>query len=147
MSVQVRWLICYGPLPVFCFYGFEAAVSAPCGRVANASFLACLFSGLCFACLGALGTNLAAVRGFGKLRITSSTAFGVAVYWFRTQPRSEGAKRNVLWIPKVAGSIFLACVFGLPELGLLLLSRFLPKARRATAARLFRKCSAKGFGR
>ena len=29
----------------------------------------------------------------------------------------------------------------------LLLSRFLPKARRATAARLFRKCSAKGFGR
>ena len=41
VSVQVRWLICYGPLPVFCFYGFEAAVSAPCGRVANASFLAC----------------------------------------------------------------------------------------------------------
>ena len=40
MSVQVRWLICYGPLPVFCFYGFEAAVSAPSGRVANASFLA-----------------------------------------------------------------------------------------------------------
>ena len=177
MSAQVRWLICYGPLPVFCFYGFEAAVSAPCGRVANASFLACPSSAcsgvwpfrircqqfrhhveglrthrfwLAFflACvLHALGTNLAAVRGFRKLRITSSTAFGVAVYWFRTQPRSEGAKRNVLWIPKVAGSIFLACVFGLPELGLLLLSRFLPKARRATAARLFRKCSAKGFGR
>ena len=68
-----------------------------------AFFLACV--------LHALGTNLAAVRGFRKLRITSSTAFGVAVYWFRTQPRSEGAKRNVLWIPKVAGSIFLACVF------------------------------------
>ena len=40
MSVQVRWLICYGPLPVFCFYGSEAAVSAPSGRVANAPFLA-----------------------------------------------------------------------------------------------------------
>ena len=26
------------------FYGFEAAVSAPCGRVANAPFLACLSS-------------------------------------------------------------------------------------------------------
>ena len=81
------------------FYGFEAAVSAPCGRVANASFLACPSSAcsgvwpfrircqqfrhhveglrthrfwLAFflACvLHALGTKLAAVRGFRKLRI------------------------------------------------------------------------------
>ena len=43
--VQVRWLTCYGPLPL-CFDGFEAAVSAPCGRVANARFLAGLSSDL-----------------------------------------------------------------------------------------------------
>ena len=39
VSVQVRLLTCYGPLPVS-FNGFEAAVSAPCGRVANALFVA-----------------------------------------------------------------------------------------------------------
>ena len=39
VSVQVRLLTCYGPLPVSC-NGFEAAVSAACGRVANALFLA-----------------------------------------------------------------------------------------------------------
>ena len=45
VSVQVRLLTCYGPLPVF-FNGFEAAVSAPCGRVANALFVACRSSAL-----------------------------------------------------------------------------------------------------
>ena len=45
LCVQVRWLTCYGPLPL-CFNGFEAAVSAPCGRVANARFLAGLSSDL-----------------------------------------------------------------------------------------------------
>ena len=36
---------CYGPLPLP-FNGFEAAVSAPCGRVANALFVACRSSAL-----------------------------------------------------------------------------------------------------
>ena len=45
VSVPVRLLTCYGPLPVS-FNGFEAAVSAACGRVANALFLACLSSDL-----------------------------------------------------------------------------------------------------
>ena len=43
--VQVRWLTCYGTLPL-CFDGFEAAVSAACGRVANARFLLRLSSDL-----------------------------------------------------------------------------------------------------
>ena len=89
-----RLLICYGPLPVFFFTASKLqfrhrveglrthrfwlararlvysdplpAVSAPCGRVANAPFLAAFF----LACvLHALGTKLAAVRGFRKLRI------------------------------------------------------------------------------
>ena len=161
MSVQVRLLICYGPLPVFCFtvsklqfrhrveglrthrfwlacarlvvvfglfgsvanelqfcvcagyvayllrsftcvffYGFEAAVSAPCGRVANAPFLACLFSGLCFACLrhehGLESCCCSGVRytGFGP----------------RLAARVR-ATRNVLWIPKITGSIFSALCF------------------------------------
>ena len=38
VPVQVRLLTCYGPLPLP-FNGFEAAVSAACGRVANAGFL------------------------------------------------------------------------------------------------------------
>ena len=45
VSVQVRLLTCYGPLPVS-FNGFEAAVSAACGRVANALFVACRSSAL-----------------------------------------------------------------------------------------------------
>ena len=38
-------LTCYGPLPLS-FNGFEAAVSAACGRVANALFVACRSSAL-----------------------------------------------------------------------------------------------------
>ena len=41
---SVAYLL-YGPLPLP-FNGFEAAVSAPCGRVANALFVACLSSAL-----------------------------------------------------------------------------------------------------
>ena len=131
------------PLPAF---------SAPCGRVANAPFLACLFSGLCFACLGheaccrsrlseashrgillGVGSNPAAVRAFRMGSFTaprhvcgrfglgttfgSSTAFGVAVYWFRTQPRSEGAghKKKCFMDSKGDGKhffwlVFLACL-------------------------------------
>ena len=45
LCAQVRWLTCYGTLPL-CFDGFEAAVSAACGRVANARFLLRLSSDL-----------------------------------------------------------------------------------------------------
>ena len=128
------------------------AVSAPSGRVANAPFLACLFSGLCFACLGheaccrsrlseashrgillGVGSNPAAVRAFRMGSFTaprhvcgrfglgttfgSSTAFGVAVDWFRTQPRSEGAghKKKCFMDSKGDGKhffwlVFLACL-------------------------------------
>ena len=132
------------------FGSVASSFSAPCGKVANAPFLACLFSGLCFACLGheaccrsrlseashrgillGVGSNPAAVRAFRMGSFTaprhvcgrfglgttfgSSTAFGVAVDWFRTQPRSEGAghKKNVLRIPKVTGSIFSGLCFWL----------------------------------
>ena len=102
--------------------------------------------------LHALGTKLAAVRGFRKLRIGafclawvrslllfgrfasapsrhhgtsadrlgttfgSSTAFGVAVYWFRTQPRSEGAGHKKCFMDSKGDGkhffwlVFLACL-------------------------------------
>ena len=77
-----------------------------------------------------VGSNPAAVRAFRMGSFTapwhvcgrfglgttfgSSTAFGVAVYWFRTQPRSEGAgHKKCLWIPKVTGSIFSGLCFWL----------------------------------
>ena len=41
VSVQVIGCLSATVLYLYFFYGFEAAVSAPCGRVANASFLAC----------------------------------------------------------------------------------------------------------
>ena len=65
------------------FGSVASSFSAPCGKVANAPFLACLFSSLCFACRGheaccrsrlseashrgillGVGSNPAAVRAF-----------------------------------------------------------------------------------
>ena len=87
-----RLLICYGPLPMFFFYGFEAAVSAPCGRVANASFLACPSS---------------ACSGVWPFRIRCQQFFGPSL------AARVLATRNVLWIPKVTGSIFSGLCFWL----------------------------------
>ena len=111
----------------------------------------CLFSGLCFACLGheaccrsrlseashrgillGVGSNPAAVRAFRMGSFTapwhvcgrfglgttfgSSTAFGVAVYWFRTQPRSEGAGHKKCFMDSKGDGkhffwlVFLACL-------------------------------------
>ena len=80
-----------------------------------------------------MGSNPAAVRAFRMGSFTaprhvcgrfglgttfgSSTAFGVAVYWFRTQPRSEGAghKKKCFMDSKGDGKhffwlVFLACL-------------------------------------
>ena len=81
------WLATY----VF-FYGFEAAVSAPCGRVANASFLACPSS---------------ACSGVWPFRIRCQQFFGPSL------AARVLATRNVLWIPKVTGSIFSGLCFWL----------------------------------
>ena len=89
------------------FYGFEAAVSAPCGRVANASFLACRSSACSgvwpfrircqrasFLCLCRLGCLSATVLYLCFVLRFRSCSFGTV--W-------KGCERTV---------------FGLPELGL-----------------------------
>ena len=181
VSVQVIGCLSATVLYLCFFYGFEAAVSAPCGRVANASFLACPSSAcsgvwpfrircqqfrhhveglrthrfwLAFflACvLHALGTKLAAVRGFRKLRIGAfclawarilllfgrfawapsrhhgTSADGLAWALLSAPPRHLAlrytgfgpslaarvlaTRKNVLWIPKVTGSIFSGLCF------------------------------------
>ena len=170
------WLARARLVVAFGLFGSVASSFGTMWKGCERTVFGCLFSGLCFACLGheaccrsrlseashrgillGVGSNpvavrafrmgsftapwhvcgrlawallsapprhlaLAAVRGFRKLRIGafclawarilllferfawapsrhhglgttfgSSTAFGVAVYWFRTQPRSEGA--------------------------------------------------------
>ena len=123
------------PLPAF---------SAPCGRVANAPFLACLFSGLCFACLGheaccrsrlseashrgillGVGSNFA----WAPSRHHGTSADGLAWALLSAPPRHLAlrytgfgpslaarvlaTRKNVLWIPKVTGSIFSGLCFWL----------------------------------
>ena len=79
-----------------------------------------------------MGSNPAAVRAFRMGSFTaprhvcgrfglgttfgSSTAFGVAVYWFRTQPRSEGAGHKKCFMDSKGNGkhffwlVFLACL-------------------------------------
>ena len=71
-------------------------------------FLACLSS----ACCGVWPFRIRCPRAsFG-----SSTAFGVAVYWFRTQPRSEGAGHKKCFMDSKGDGkhffwlVFLACL-------------------------------------
>ena len=89
--------------------------------------------GLLYGILLGMGSNPAAFRAFRMGSFTaprhvcgrfglgttfgSSTAFGVAVYWFRTQPRSEGAghKKKCFMDSKGDGKhffwlVFLACL-------------------------------------
>ena len=176
-----RLLICYGPLPVFFFtasklqfrhrveglrthrfwlararlvaFGLFGSVASSFGTMwkgCERTVFGCLFSGLCF--LHALGTKLAAVRGFRKLRIGAfclawarilllfgrfawapsrhhgTSADGLAWALLSAPPRhlalrytglgpslaaSVLATRNVLWIPKVTGSIFSGLCFWL----------------------------------
>ena len=73
VSVQVRLLTCYGPLPVSC-NGFEAAVSAACGRVANALFLACYEPG--FRCCLAFSDPLPTSFIFVSVQVRLLTCYG-----------------------------------------------------------------------
>ena len=103
---ELHFCVCAGYRLLIC--GFEAAVSAPCGRVANASFLACLSSACSgvwpfrircqrasFLCLCRLGCLSATVLYLCFVLRFRSCSFGTV--W-------KGCERTV---------------FGLPELGLL----------------------------
>ena len=143
------WLARARLVVAFGLFGSVASSFGTMWKGCERTVFGCLFSGLCFACLGheaccrsrlseashrgillGVGSNPAAVRAFRMGSFTapwhvcgrfglgttfgSSTAFGVAVYWFRTQPRARVlATRNVLWIPKVTGSIFSGLCFWL----------------------------------
>ena len=120
------WLARARLVVAFGLFGSVASSFGTMWKGCERTVFGCLFSGLCFACLGheaccrsrlseashrgillGVGSNPAAVRAFrmgsftapwhvcGRFGLgttfSSSTAFGVAVYWFRTQPRSEGA--------------------------------------------------------
>ena len=88
--------------------------------------------GLLYGILLGMGSNPAAVQAFRMGSFTaprhvcgrfglgttfgSSTAFGVAVYWFRTQPRSEGAGHKKCFMDSKGNGkhffwlVFLACL-------------------------------------
>ena len=104
VSVQVRLLTCYGPLPVSC-NGFEAAVSAACGRVANALFLACL------------SLDLGAVWPF---RIRCQRASFLSLCRLGCLPLRSFTCLFSRFRSCSFGSVWKGCertVFGLPELG------------------------------
>ena len=121
-----RLLICYDPLPVFFFYGFEAAVSAPCGRVANASFLACLSSACSgvwpfrIRCQRASFLCLCRLGGLSATVLYLCFVFTVPKLQFRH--RLEGMRTHRFWLRSCSfGTVWKGCertVFGLPELGL-----------------------------
>ena len=123
-----RLLICYDPLPVFFFYGFEAAVSAPCGRVANASFLACLSSACSgvwpfrIRCQRASFLCLCRLGGLSATVLYLCFVFTVPKLQFRH--RLEGLRTHRFWLRSCSFStVWKGCertVFGLPELGLCL---------------------------
>ena len=134
-----RLLICYGPLPVFFFtasklqfrhrveglrthrfwlararlvvaFGLFGSVASSFGTMwkgCERTVFGCLFSGLCFACLGHESCCCSRL---------SEAAFGVAVYWFRTQPRSEAAGQKKCFMDSKGNGkhffwlVFLACL-------------------------------------
>ena len=100
VSVQVRLLTCYGPLPVS-FHGFEAAVSAACGRVANALFLACLSSDLGgvwpFRIRGQRASFLSLCR-LGCLPATVLYLCLLTVSKLQFRQRVEGLRTHCFWL-------------------------------------------------
>ena len=145
------WLARARLVVAFGFFGSVASSFGTMWKGCERTVFGCLFSGLCFACLGheaccrsrlseashrgillGVGSNPAAVRAFRMGSFTapwhvcgrfglgttfgSSTAFGVAVYWFRTQPRSEGAGHKKCFMDSKGDGkhffwlVFLACL-------------------------------------
>ena len=145
------WLARARLVVAFGLFGSVASSFGAMWKGCERTVFGCLFSGLCFACLGheaccrsrlseashrgillGVGSNPAAVRAFRMGSFTapwhvcgrfglgttfgSSTAFGVAVYWFRTQPRSEGASHKKCFMDSKGDGkhffwlVFLACL-------------------------------------
>ena len=145
------WLARARLVVAFGLFGSVASSFGTMWKGCERTVFGCLFSGLCFACLGheaccrsrlseashrgillGVGSNPAAVRAFRMGSFTapwhvcgrfglgttfgSSTAFGVAVYWFRTQPRSEGAGHKKCFMDSKGDGkhffwlVFLACL-------------------------------------
>ena len=147
------WLARARLVVAFGLFGSVASSFGTMWKGCERTVFGCLFSGLCFATvLHALGTKLAAVRGFRKLRIGAfclawarilllfgrfawapsrhhgTSADGLAWALLSAPPRHLAlrytgfgpslaarvlATRNVLWIPKVTGSIFSGLCFWL----------------------------------
>ena len=145
------WLARARLVVAFGLFGSVASSFGTMWKGCERTVFGCLFSGLCFACLGheaccrsrlseashrgillGVGSNPVAVRAFRMGSFTapwhvcgrfglgttfgSSTAFGVAVYWFRTQPRSEGAGHKKCFMDSKGDGkhffwlVFLACL-------------------------------------
>ena len=100
VSVPVRLLTCYSPLPVS-FNGFEAAVSAACGRVANALFLAGLSSDLGgvwpFRIRGQRASFLSLCR-LGCLPATVLYLCLLTVSKLQFRQRVEGLRTHCFWL-------------------------------------------------
>ena len=100
VSVQVRLLTCYGPLPVS-FNGFEAAVSAACGRVANARFLAGLSSdlgGVWPFRIRCQRTSFLSLCRFGCLPATVLYLCLLTVSKLQFRQRVEGLRTHCFWL-------------------------------------------------
>ena len=145
------WLARARLVVAFGLFGSVASSFGTMWKGCERTVFGCLFSGLCFACLGheaccrsrlseashrgillGVGSNPAAVRAFRMGSFTapwhvcgrfglgttfgSSTAFGVAVYWFGTQPRSERAGHKKYFMDSKGDGkhffwlVFLACL-------------------------------------
>ena len=122
-SFTAPWHVC-GRFGLGTTFGSSTAFGACCrSRLSEASHRGILLG---------VGSNPAAVRAFRMGSFTapwhvcgrfglgttfgSSTAFGVAVYWFRTQPRSEGAGHKKCFMDSKGDGkhffwlVFLACL-------------------------------------
>ena len=145
------WLARARLVVAFGLFGSVASSFGTMWKGCERTVFGCLFSGLCFACLGheaccrsrlseashrgillGVGSNPAAVGAFRMGSFTapwhvcgrfglgttfgSSTAFGVAVYWFGTQPRSERAGHKKYFMDSKGDGkhffwlVFLACL-------------------------------------
>ena len=106
--VSVQVIGCLSATVLYlCFFGFEAAVSAPCGRVANASFLACLSS----ACSGVWPFRIRCQRA-SFLCLCRLGCLSATVLYLCFVLRFRSCSFGTMW---------KGCertVFGLPELGL-----------------------------